>query len=153
MFLILRILELLTKNPRILYFSKKVGYFLTYSIVSVCLQTNISYISGAHNSKSKCYYNAKPLAYYFLCNDIYLHIYIYFYVTTYKSTFKVICYKVTALLIVNLLTNSAWFFNTFLDVFEQKSIRNTPPPQPLRACYPHIITIKLPPPFLLRQSP
>ena len=48
-----------------LYFSKKVGYFLTYSIVSVCLQTNISYISGAHNSKSKCCYNAKPSAYYF----------------------------------------------------------------------------------------
>ena len=32
---------------------------------SECLQTNISYISGADNSKSKCCCNAKHLAYYF----------------------------------------------------------------------------------------
>ena len=58
------------KNSRVIYpwslnFSEKVGYFLTYSIVSACLQTNILYISGAHNSKSKWCYNAKPSAYYF----------------------------------------------------------------------------------------
>ena len=58
------------KNSRVIYprslnFSEKVGYFLTYSIVSACLQTNISYISGAHNSKSKWCYNVKPSAYYF----------------------------------------------------------------------------------------
>ena len=49
---------------KFVFFLKK-DYFLTYSIVSVCLQTNISDISGAHNSKSKCCYNAKPSAYYF----------------------------------------------------------------------------------------
>ena len=58
------------KNSRVIYpwslnFSEKVGYFLTYSIVSACLQTNILYILGAHNSKSKWCYNAKPSAYYF----------------------------------------------------------------------------------------
>ena len=36
------------------------GYFLTYFTVSVCFQTNISYISDGHISKSKRCYNAKP---------------------------------------------------------------------------------------------
>ena len=33
--------------------------FLTYSIISECLQTNVSHISRAHNSKSKSYFNVK----------------------------------------------------------------------------------------------
>ena len=58
------------KNSRvicrwILHFSEKVGYFLTYFIASVCLQTNTSYISGTHYSKNKCCCNAKPWAYCF----------------------------------------------------------------------------------------
>ena len=62
-FLILRNIELFTPEDSI--FFHKVCYFLIYSIVPVCLQTNISYISGARNSKSKCFYNAKLSAYYF----------------------------------------------------------------------------------------
>ena len=55
-FLILRIFEL---------FTCRFCYFLTYSIVSVCLKTNITDISGAFILKSKRSCNAKPSAYYF----------------------------------------------------------------------------------------
>ena len=55
-FLIPRIFELLTCN---------FCYFLTYSLVSVCLKINISDISGAFIWKSKPSCNVKPLAYYF----------------------------------------------------------------------------------------
>ena len=34
-------------------------------MVSICLKTIFLYISGVRNSKSNCYYNAKPSAYYF----------------------------------------------------------------------------------------
>ena len=37
--------------PWSLHFSQKVDYFLIYSIVSVCLQTNITYMSWVHKSQ------------------------------------------------------------------------------------------------------
>ena len=49
-------------------FTREVCIFLkkqATSIISVCLSTNISYISGAHYSKSKWCYNAKPSTSYF----------------------------------------------------------------------------------------
>ena len=74
-----------------MYFSWKVGYFLTYSIVSVCLWTNISNISGVYISKSKQYYNAKPSTYYFYVNTkilIDFHICISVPLSAFKSGFK-----------------------------------------------------------------
>ena len=60
-FFILRIIELFISKVCIFLIS----YFLTCSIVSVCLWINISFISGECNSERKCCYNAKPSAYYF----------------------------------------------------------------------------------------
>ena len=40
-------------HPWSLHYSKKVGYFITCSVVSVCLWTSIAYITGAYISKSK----------------------------------------------------------------------------------------------------
>ena len=45
----LRVLQLFTREVWIIL--KKVGYFLTYSIVSVCLLTNISYIGAIFKTR------------------------------------------------------------------------------------------------------
>ena len=56
------------KRSRVIYlwnlvFLKKVGYFLTNLLfLYVCKHSGIS---GANNSKSKCFYNVKPSAYCF----------------------------------------------------------------------------------------
>ena len=77
-----KFLILKAKSSRVIYpwslnFSLKVGYFLTYSNFSVCLQTNISYISSAYISKSKQCHKAKLSAYYFYVKTkklVYFHI-------------------------------------------------------------------------------
>ena len=61
-FLILRIAELFAHE--VCNFLKT-RQFLTYSIVSECLQTNFSHISCAHISKNKKCFNVKFSTYYF----------------------------------------------------------------------------------------
>ena len=44
----------------------KISLYFAFLILRILeVKTNISYISGAHNSKSKCCFNAKPSSYHF----------------------------------------------------------------------------------------
>ena len=46
-------------NLKTAFFQKKVAYFLTYSALSVCSQTNILLIKNEHISKAKSCFSVK----------------------------------------------------------------------------------------------